>query len=452
MTILSELKQHNQREKASFHMPGHKNGAGIFAMPLKENPFRYDTTELADTDALIEPSSSILKAEEKAAELYGAAHSFYLVNGSTCGILAMFYLCFKPGDVVLVDRNCHRSVLHACALTGVTPIYMVPSDSRYPGVPGVLDAMVVEEALGRYPQVRGVFVTSPNYYGAVADLKTIAEAAHKQGAYLLVDEAHGAHFAFSEQLPQTAMQQGADCSVVSAHKTLGAPNQTALLHTNGSWDADVVREAIHVFQTSSPSFVLLSAMEEAILWAEENGARKTEWVKACLKDLPYIDDPLKRLLLYGDKGYSGYEVDEILRTKFGIYAELCDRQSVLLMSSWANSEEDFARLHEAVSYLDSLPLKQDKISENPIFLPTFVQPEMTPQEVHYAPNAKVLPALSEGKISAQAVTAFPPCIPIILPGERITKNQINILTEAAKSGARITGLDEENRLRTVKEN
>lgn len=440
MTILKDLQAHSEREKASFHMPGHKNGAGFCGSALESALFSLDTTELCDTDALIEPTGSILAAEKRAAACYGAGHSFYLVGGSTCGILAMFYACFHPGDVVLIDRNCHRSVLSAAALCGIEPVYLAPGPSAVPGVPGVLAAAEVEAQLAAFPSAKGVFVTSPNYYGAAADLGGIARAAHSHGAVLLVDEAHGAHFPFSKAFPPSAMEQGADFSVTSLHKTLSAPNQSALLHMARGRDAEEVREAVRTFQTSSPSFILLAAMEQALLDAAENGAEKTEWVLSRLGDIPYLDDPFKRLLLYQNKGYSGFEVDEILRTEFGIYAELCDLQLTLLMPAWANSEADFALLREAVSYLDGLPEKKGGANIPAVPLPGAVQAVMSPFAVRQQETERVPMTKAAGRISAGAVSAFPPCIPILLPGEKITREQVESLLLLKAAGARLTGL------------
>lgn len=444
MTILEELQLHNKREQASFHMPGHKKGAGFCAGVFKEDVFALDTTELCDTDALIEPTGSILEAEKRAAACYGAGHSFYLVNGSTGGILSMFYASFKPGDVVLIDRNCHRSVIHAAALTGIVPVYMTPGMSRLEVIPGAVSAELVATQLKKYPEARGVFVTSPNYYGAAADLRAIADLTHEHGAVLLVDEAHGAHFPFSEAFPPTAMEQGADLSVVSLHKTLSAPNQTALLHMARGGETERIREAVRTFQTSSPSFVFLAAMEQAVLQAEKVGAQETDRVLAELGEIPWLDDPFKRILSYRHRGYSGYEVDEILRHEFGIYAELCDPQLVLLMPSWANSCADFALLREAVGYLDALPEKKGEIILEADALPASTEVVLSPLELRQKETEPVVLRAAGGRICAAAVSAFPPCIPIILPGERITLEQVLLLEGLQKQGARLTGLLGEN--------
>ncbi|MBQ9914739.1 MAG: aminotransferase class I/II-fold pyridoxal phosphate-dependent enzyme, partial [Clostridia bacterium] len=206
--ITDMLQKHLKNEKASFHMPGHKSGRGFLGTPFSSGLFALDTTELSDTDALIAPSGAILEAEQRAAAYYGAKHSFYLVNGATGGNLAMIYAAFSPGDTVLLDRNCHSSVLNAATLSGIKPIYLTPEMSPLPDLPGTVTPEGVTEALRQYPQIRGAVITSPNYYGKSADIQKIAETLHDHGALLLVDEAHGAHFPFAKEFPLSAMAQG----------------------------------------------------------------------------------------------------------------------------------------------------------------------------------------------------------------------------------------------------
>ncbi len=439
--ILEELLKRKPHERASFHMPGHKNGAGFVGTPLECELFSIDTTELCDTDALIAPEGMIKEAQEAAARAYGAAHSFYLVNGSTCGILSMFYAAFSAGDLVLVDRNCHQSVVHALMLCGARPVYMMPGESSIPDVPGVVSADMVKKLLEKYPAVRGVFLTSPNYYGMAAELSRIAELVHEHGALLLVDEAHGAHFPFSCHFPRSAMEQGADYSVTSLHKSLCSPNQTALLHIGKGIDPARVREAVRIFQTSSPSYIFMAAMEQAVHFGMVEGSRKTDEVLALAGGYGIVpDDPFKRILNYTEKGYSGYEVEEILRTRFGIYAELYDVNLVLLMLSWANTKKDFDLLGEAIRYLDALPAKKREAGKEPAFSAGEEMPALSPQQVRESEQEYVPLARAEGRICATTVTAFPPCIPVLLPGEMIGKEQIEFLSAKIAKKDTITGL------------
>jgi len=441
--ITEMLKLHREKEKASFHMPGHKNGVGFLGTPFSDNPFQFDTTELPGTDALIEPSGAILEAEKKAALLYDAKHSFFLVNGSTGGILSMVYSAFKPGDTVIVDRNCHQSVLNGMTLAGVKPIYVTPEESEISGVPGTVSANSIQKVLETNTAVKGAIITSPNYYGAVADIQKIADLLHQKGAVLLVDEAHGAHFPFSSLLPPSAVSLGADMSVVSLHKTLPAPNQTALLHIGKNISVDAARAAVRMLQTSSPSYVLLAAMEYSLRYAQEKGETETKRLLDLLAPLqrPTLDDPLKLMPSWAHKGISGYMAEKILREQFGIYVEMCDSLRVLCMTSWCNSAQEISLLKEAFAYLDSLPDQGKPIEVPSQNQPAIVAPALAPFEVKQRPCKTLSIEDAEGTFCAQAVSAFPPCIPILLPGEIITGEKILQLQRLQQSGATITGMN-----------
>ena len=420
MEILQSLIEHRKKEKASFHMPGHKGRGTAFCSPFDSEILSFDTTELAGTDCLAHPSDAILRSQMWAATLYGAKEAFYLVNGSTSGILSMFDAFFSEGDTVLVDRGCHKSVVNALSLCGLTPIYIAPPVDERKGVPKGFDKEKIAEALKAYPNVRGVFLTSPNYYGMVSELKEIAGLVHALGKVLLVDEAHGAHFPFSKQFPTGAIQAGADASVVSLHKSLPSPNQTALLLLKDEDKEGRVRRAVNTFQTSSPSYILLSCMEQALTYAETHGEETTE--QFLLMSEPYrkyrTEDPFKLLLTLDGEGY---RAEEILREKYGIYAELCDRNHVLLMCSWQNTQADFALLGEALSELE--PLLKETLAESDTAYFCEGKSELNPREVRKKESEWVLLSDCVGRISAQSVTAFPPCIPILMPGEKITKEQ-----------------------------
>ncbi len=440
--IIDAIKRHNEKEQTSFHMPGHKKGAGFVGTPLNSSVFAYDTTELCDTDALIAPQKEILAAEQRAAEIYGAAHSFFLVNGATVGILTMMYATFSKGDVVLVDRNCHQSVINGAILSGILPVYITPEPSKLHNVPGVVSPESVRKALKKYPNAKGLVLTSPNYYGKTANLSELADLIHNVGALLLVDEAHGAHFPFSKHFPKSAMVQGADMSVTSLHKSLAAPNQTALLHIASNISKEKVRCVLRMFQTSSPSYIFLAAMEQAL----EEGANRGAWLteqtlkRLSLLNCPTLDDPFKLLPDFRAKGLTGEEVDEIFREKFGIYAEMVTAHGLLLMASWYNEEADFKRLKKALDYCSSLP---DVANECPdgIGVDESVVAASFPLSVFQQRDKKqILLNAAEGYLCGAAISAFPPCIPIIMPGERITKEKIDKVLSLQEKGATITGL------------
>lgn len=440
--IIDMLKQHNEREKASFHMPGHKKGSGFSDAPFSGEIFTFDTTEVPGTDALIAPEDAILRAEEHAASLYGAKHSFFLVNGSTGGILSMIYSAFRPGDKVIIDRNCHQSVLNGSVFSGLSPIYLTPESTALSDVPGTVKTEKIKALLEENPDIRGAIITSPNYYGATANIREIADLLHKHNALLLVDEAHGAHFPFSNRLPESAVSLGADMSVVSLHKTLPAPNQTALLNIGKNISIEKTRNAIRMFQTSSPSYVLLVAMEYALHYAEEKGEAETERILSLLHSLncPTLDDPFKLMPTWAEKGISGYMAEEIMRKQFGIYVELCNTQRILCMTSWCNTEGDIRLLSEAIAYLDALPQQGRPITYQASTETSVSIPTITPAEATHLPHKLVPLQKAEGKICAQAVSAFPPCIPILLPGETVTKEKLEYLDDLKMNQATITGL------------
>lgn len=425
MEILDSLICHQERERASFHMPGHKNGAAFAGTRFESSLLALDVTEVAGTDCLAHPEEAIFASQQKAARLYSAEKAFYLVNGATCGILSMFYALFREGDSVLIDRGCHRSAINALAICGINPIYIAPDLDPVRGIPKGFTADKIRAELRKHPEAKGVFITSPNYYGMVSELCEIARATHETGALLLVDEAHGAHFPFDERLPEGAVQQGADASVVSLHKSLPCPNQTALLLLREETYAEELQNAVNTFQTTSPSYVLLVYIEIALELARERGKDLTDTLLKRLAPFAkyQTDDPFKLLLSFTQNGLSGYDAEKILRKEYGIYAELCDQKNVLLMASWANPAEDFALLDKALQRLKSACGKSLADSASNISFPEG-RPILTPRAVRAAKKEWIPLQEASGRICARSVTAFPPCIPVILPGEQITPEQM----------------------------
>lgn len=423
MEILDSLKKHIKTEKASFHMPGHKGGAAFSGSPFENELLSFDVTEVSGTDCLSSPKEAIALSEQRAAQLYGAKRAFYLVNGSTCGILSMFYAFFKEGDSVIVDRSCHISAVNALVLCGLNPVYVSQNIDEKRGVPSGITADKIKRMLEEYPEVKGIFITSPNYYGMMSEVDKIAELAHSKGIPLLVDEAHGAHFPFSKKLPESAISMGADAAVVSLHKSLPCPNQTALLLINDEKMAEKMQKAVNVFQTTSPSYMLLVYIEAALDMAEKQGEELTNRLLEYLKPFAKYQtkDSFKLLLSFEENGITGYEAEKILREEFGIYAELCDNKNVLLMTSWGNSEQDFELLSTAITHIKSI--KKEPLASKIITEFNEGRPELSPKYALNVGREWILPQDSVGRIAAATVTAFPPCIPVLLPGEKISKKQ-----------------------------
>lgn len=444
MSIISGLKKHNEKEIISFHMPGHKMGKGFENSVIASEIWKYDTTELSDTDCLQKPTEFIKEAEEYAAKIYGAKNSFFIVNGSTGGILSMFFACFKEGDKVIISRDCHKSVVNAMIFTGVIPIYIEPRKNEME-LYGGINPEDVEDIFKKNKDLKGLFLTSPSYFGIMSDIKKLSEIAHKYNALLLCDEAHGAHFPFSEKFPISAVKAGADLSVVSMHKTMLSPNQTAVLNVGHCEISEKkVRDSINMFQTTSPSYVFLAAIEEALLFGEKNGRKLTEKL---IKQIPqnehiyFFDDPFKIVLNFSDKGFDGNYVLDILEKKYGIFCEMAQGNNVLLMISWANTKEDFDVLKKAIEYLESLPDMINEEIENDVVVSYNENCIYTPREVAMKEKEAVLPDLAEGRIAGCEVTSFPPCIPYFMPGERITRHNIDLIKKSIANGNCMTGIE-----------
>ncbi len=472
MSIIEKLQEHLNREKVSFHMPGHKGGKYLFASKetipnqnagllnkkgrifdlkdsflgkaAKKNIWKFDTTELSDTDCLQNPQTFLKTAEEEAAKIYGAKHSFFLVNGATCGILAMFFACFKDGDKVIVSRECHKSVINAMIFSGVKPIYVAPKINDC-GLSCGADADKIEKAFLDNPDCKGVFITSPTYYGIVSDVKKISEIAHNYGALLLCDEAHGAHFPFSEKFPKGAIKQGADISVVSLHKTLPSPNQTAVLNLGRcKIDRERLQSAVNMFQTTSPSYVLMCAMENALDFSKIKGEKLTEKVLKQIPQSKYIktfDDPFKIILDFSEKGFDGIFVSKKLEEKFGIYCEMVQHNYVLLIVSWGNSKYDFSCLLDAINYIASLPDAKHKREKCDYQVPFESVCINTPRDIVKKETQKVKLSDATGKIAARDVISFPPCIPLFMPGEIIKTEHIEHIKKLQEEGANISGIE-----------
>lgn len=444
--LYHRMTQFAHKPKTPFYMPGHK-GRGFD--PLTDSLYPFDVTELPETDSLFCPEEVIKAAQEKAAQAFGAQASFFLTNGSTGGILAMLAYALTDGDTVLVDRSCHHSVISGLIHTGAQPVYLSPAYLPEHGIPGGLSPELLEEALRRYPRARAVVVTSPNYYGICSDITQLAAIAHRYGCLLLIDEAHGAHFAFSDQLPQTALSCGADIVVQSMHKTLPAPNQSALLHAGKGIDVQRLKRCINLFQTTSPSYPIMACMDAARALGEQWGKGQTklllqrlEPIRGYAADLPprgasYCNiDPWK--LLLRDSTRSGYELAEQLMQE-GVYPELSDRNHCLLMCSWSTSQEDIDGLLSALHRIGyrravrcaAVPL----LAAAPI-----LQPAHPPRMAFSAPSQWISLDQAAGRISKNAVTAFPPCIPIVLCGERIRAAHIEQLEQLSDAQVRIQGI------------
>ena len=355
-----KLNELEQSDIYPFHMPGHKRAFLPFA-----NPYAIDITEIEGFDNLHHATGILQEAQQKAADLYGAKKTYYLVNGSTCGLLAAISAAVPRGGKILVARNCHKAVYHAMYLRQLIPVYLYPEDTAC-GIQGQVTPQMVRKQLEQTPDIRAVVITSPTYDGVVSDIKNIADIVHAYGIPLIVDEAHGAHFGFSPEFPENATRLGADAVIMSVHKTLPAFTQTALLHLCSDRIAEKkVAQFLGIYETSSPSYLLMAGIEKSLQIIEKDRemlfaaySRRLAEFRDKTKNLKTLQvlqpsdfskqeafsfDPGKLLILTGNS-MSGQALQEILLREYGLQMEMASGNYVVAMTSIMDTDEGFARL------------------------------------------------------------------------------------------------------------
>lgn len=465
--LLKKLQALSESDFYPYHMPGHKR--------FGDEDFALDITEIDGFDNLHHATGVLKKAQERAAKLYGAKESFFLVNGSTCGLLAAIYASFQRGDKVLVARNCHKAVYHAIEVRGLRPIYIYPEiDEEYDINVGITVKQVAEaikkhdeyrlneglkvSPLDLYDRIKGVILTSPTYEGVTSEIKEIADFLHESRRFLIVDEAHGAHFGFHEAFPESAVTLGADLVIQSLHKTLPSMTQTALLHRcSDRIELAKVQKYLGVFQTSSPSYVFMAHMDECVRMLEKQGPklfqqfadRLENFYERC-SELKHIkvrrtSDPGK-IVLKAD-ACSGRELYDKLRTGFHLQPEMCAGNYVLGIMTICDSEEGYARLIDALFCLDAefaeAPIEKTEDERRKILVSLLNE---RPKQLFraYETETREFEAvtLSEatGRMSGEYLYLYPPGIPFIVPGEIFTAEAVKNLKALKKAGYELQGM------------
>ncbi|MCC5911105.1 MAG: aminotransferase class V-fold PLP-dependent enzyme [Clostridiaceae bacterium] len=467
--FLHQLLKLKEENITSFHVPGHKNGKifeSLLYKNFKENLVHIDTTEIMGTDNLHQPMEVIKQAQERAKETFKSKETFFLVNGSTAGVYSMIMAVTNPGDKIIIGRNCHKSVFNATILGNLTPVYLNPSMDVERGLALGISPKEVEKTLMQHPDVRAVILTYPTYHGFTSDLKKIAEIVHSHGKILLVDEAHGAHLDLSEDLPMPALACGADAVVQSTHKTLPAFTQSSMLHVQGDRiNLDKLRFMLQLHQSSSPSYILMASLDLAVTIYNEKGKELMKQLLENIRDFKqqlskqkgievldrnlvgknYIKDmdPTKLWISMAAIGISGYELEKRLRTEFQIQVELSNLYGTLAITSIANKKQDFNKLYDALSSIAEEG-KEEKIEELPSFAYTVPKQVYTPREALYKNKRSVTLEEGIGHISGEYLIPYPPGIPIVLPGERITEEMITYVQAMVKKGMEVVGLKDIN--------
>ncbi|MDF2843243.1 MAG: Orn/Lys/Arg decarboxylase major region [Herbinix sp.] len=459
--IHEALLQHKKNRVVPFDVPGHKGGRGIPELTefLGIDCLKVDVNSMKPLDNLIHPVSVIKAAEELAAEAFSADAAFFMVNGTTAAVQAMIMSTCKAGDKIIMPRNVHRSSINALVVCGAIPVYVNPGVNHEVGIPLGTSVEVLKTAIKENPDAKAILVNNPTYYGICSNLKEIVEVAHANGIKVLVDEAHGAHFYFGENLPISAMAAGADMSAVSMHKTGGSLTQSSFLLCKDTVDPGYVRQIINLTQTTSASYLLLSSLDLARKNMYLNGK---EMVEKTISLAEYARQEINQIggyyafsseIIDGDTvfdfdrtklsvhtteiGLAGVEVYDLLRDEYGIQVEFGDIGNLLAIISAGDRPFEIERLISSLSEIKRIYGK-DKVG---ILNHEYIDPEVvySPQQAFYSDKKSVLLKEAAGHVAGEFVMCYPPGIPILAPGERITKDIIDYIVYAKEKGSSITG-------------
>lgn len=452
--LIDALTAFQQQQPISFHVPGHKNGELSALPPEMRSALPYDLTEVTGLDDLHYPEEAIQEAQQLLAEAYGADQSFFLVNGSTVGNLAMVYAACQEGDTVIVQRNAHKSIFHALELAKAHPVYVAPEwDEESLTASGVAFADITAAVMA-YPEAAAVILTYPNYYGmATAGLKETIAFCQSQGMAVLVDEAHGAHFQIGDPFPASALAYGADVVVQSAHKTLPAMTMGSFLHIQGNLvNREKIKKYLRMLQSSSPSYLIMASLDDARAFVQTYSQpdiryfkdKRKQFIRG-LKSIPRLevfesDDPLKLMLRV--EGYNGFQLKAQLE-KAGIHAELADPYQVLLIMPLLKQIHayPFAEVRkwvkEAIRELDQYP--GDALAVKMPIQQTISVPDISYAQMDTETREWIPYTASVGRISAGMVVPYPPGIPLIVPGEKWTLEKLEGLADYLATGAQIQG-------------
>lgn len=456
--LYTALEHYCHKDILPMHMPGHKRNKK-FQMG---NPYELDVTEVTGMDDLHHPTGVIKQLMDRISGMYHSDHSYLLINGSTGGILAAIAACCHHGDRIVVARNCHKSVYHAIRLLELRSVYVYPEyeseEGERLGIAGVITAESVDLALKQYEDVSCVVIVSPTYEGIVSPVRDIAEAAHRRNIPLIVDEAHGAHFNWHDVFPDTALTEGADIVVESLHKTLPSFTQTGLLHVRGRLVRnDRIVWSLHTFQTSSPSYLLMAGIDRCFAYIEKEGAEDFDAYVENLLDFRKKMSGLKRLYLFESPckelskiviatdraGISGKKLADILYEKYRIETEMSCGNYCIAMTSVCDERESFERIAGALKEIDGM---LSEITEENVSPPWYDW--KTPEICMYSFEAadcemESLPVEeSAGHTAGEDIYLYPPGIPLVVQGERISKEAVAILCAGERAGYTVYGVED----------
>jgi len=459
--VYEALTEFKKMRIVPFDVPGHKRGKGNAELTdfLGEKCLTVDVNSMKPLDNLCHPTGVIRDAEILASEAFDAANAFLMVNGTTSSVQAMILSVCGQGDKVILPRNVHRSVINSLILCGAYPVYINPQTDKRLGIALGMSLDDVACAIRENPDAKAVLVNNPTYYGICSDLKSVTDLAHAHGMRVLVDEAHGTHFYFGENMPLSAMKAGADMASVSMHKSGGSLTQSSFLLCGANMNANYVRQIINLTQTTSGSYLLLSSLDISRRNLSLNGVGIFNRVREMTayardeinqigdfyaygkelinKDTVYDFDDTKLSVNTLDIGLAGIEVYDLLRDEYDIQIEFGDIGNILAYVSVGDVHKNIERLIGALSEIR----RNHKKDKSGMLTHEYISPEVaaTPQRAFYSDKKPMLLRESEGHICSEFVMCYPPGIPILAPGERITKDIIEYIIYAKEKGCFLTG-------------
>lgn len=457
--IVDKLEQLRDEDIISFHVPGHKMGKIFDKLgynDILEKIYTLDTTEIEGTDNLHNAKEVIKQSQERAARVFNSDKTIYLVNGSTCGIQAAIMSTCPPKSKIIVNRDCHQSVINSCILGDITPVYIDSEICRETNILKGINYSKAKEIIDNNLDAKAIILTYPTYYGETYNLQDICNYAHDKDMIVIVDEAHGAHLELSDRLPKSAINLGADIVIQSTHKTLPSFTQSSMVHIKGNRvDYNKLLSILRIIESSSPSYLFMSSLELAVDIYEKHGK---ELMESLLNNIDKFKDKFKSnhdVYIYNEMdktkifislkniGMTGYELDEILRSEYKIQCELSNHYGVLLICTIGNEEEDFICLETALKDILNKYKNKGSIEDTdyPVSIPKM---KLTPREAFYKEKKRVKLKDSIGKISGEYIIPYPPGISLISPGEIISEEIITYIHQGLKDGMIISGIKDSN--------
>ncbi|ALS27414.1 aminotransferase class I/II-fold pyridoxal phosphate-dependent enzyme [Paenibacillus cisolokensis] len=463
--LFSALRRHAERDPVQFHIPGHKKGVGSdeeFRRFVGDNALSIDLINIAPLDDLHQPTGVIEEAQKLAADAFGADYTFFSVQGTSGAIMTMILTVCSPGDKIIVPRNVHKSVMSAIIFAGARPVFISPARDANLGIDHGITTRSVRRALERHPDAKAVLVINPTYFGICANLREIVELVHSYDIPVLVDEAHGALIHFHEKLPMSAMQAGADMAATSVHKLGGSMTQSSVLNVRkGRINPQRVQTIISMLTTTSTSYLLLASLDTSRRNLAINGhdlaeraIRLADQARTAINRIPglycmgeevlggeatYDFDPTKLTIHVRHLGITGYETENWLRDRFNIEVELSDMYNILCLVTPGDSEDTIDKLIRALQALSDEFYNRGEVKELVVKIPEIPQLSLTPRDAFYAETEIVPFRESAGRIIAEFIYVYPPGIPILLPGEVISQQNIDYIVDHVEVGLPVKG-------------